>query len=176
MISPRILKECAQELSTSLCTLFNKSFTSGLIPTEWKTANITPIHKKGPKHKKENYRQVSLTSIVCKVAEKIVRSRVTAFWSEHQVFNPHQFGYLKEKSTLAQLLSCFHDWSSSRNNSKITDVVFLDLSKAFDSVPHERLLLKLNKYGIDGPLLLWFRQFLTKRQQRVGIRGTYSNW
>ena len=88
MISPRILKECAQELSTSLCTLFNKSFTSGLIPTEWKTANITPIHKKGPKHKKENYRQVSLTSIVCKVAEKNVRSRVTAFWSEHQVLNP----------------------------------------------------------------------------------------
>ena len=126
-------------------------------------ANITPIHKRGPKHKKENYRQVSLTSIVCKVAEKIVRSRVTAFWSEHPVLNPHQFGY-------------FHDGSLSRNNSKITDVVFLDLSKAFDSVPHERLLLKLNKYGIDGALLLWFRHFLTKRQQRVGIRGMYSSW
>ena len=110
------------------------------------------------------------------MAEKIVRSRVTAFWSEHQVLNPHQFGYLKGKSTLAQLLSCFHDWSSSRNNSKITDVVFFYLSKAFDSVPHERLLLKLNKYGIEGPLLSWFRQFLTNRQQRVGIRGTYSSW
>ena len=134
--------------------------------------------QKGDNHKKENYRQVSLTSIVCKVAEKIVRFRVTAFWSEHQVLNPHQFGYLKGKSTVAHLLSCFHDWSSSRNNSKITDVVFLDLSKAFDSVPHdhERLLLKLNKCGIDGPLLLWFGQFLTNRQQRVGIRGTYSNW
>ena len=110
------------------------------------------------------------------MAEKIVRSRVTAFWSEHQDLNPHQFGYLKGKSTLAQLLSCFHDWSSSRNNSKITDVVFLDLSKAFDSVPHECLLLKLKKYGIDGSLLLWFRQFLTNRQQRVGIHGTYSKW
>ena len=134
-------------------------------------ANVTPIHKKGRKHKKENYPQVSLTSIVCKVAEKIVRSRVTAFWSEHQVLN-----YLKGKSTLAQLLSCFHDWSSSRNNSKITDVVFLDLSKAFDSVPYERLLRKLNKHEIDGPLLLWFRHFLTNGQQRVVIRGTYSNW
>lgn len=108
------------------------------------------------------------------MAEKIVR--FVAFWLEHQVLNPHQFGYLKGKSTLAQLLSCFHDWSLSRNNSKITDVVFLDLSKAFDSVPHERLLLKLNKYGIDGALLLWFRQCLTKRQQRVGIRGTFSSW
>ena len=79
MILPCILKECAQELSISLCALFNKSFTSGLIPTEWKTANITPIHKKGPIHNKENYRQVSLTSVVCKVAENIVGSRVTAF-------------------------------------------------------------------------------------------------
>ena len=139
-------------------------------------ANITPIHKKGHKHRKENYRQVSLTSIFYKVAEKIVRSRVTAFWLQHHVLNSHQFGFTKGKSTLAQLLSCFHDWSSSRNNSKTTDVVFLDFSKAFDIVPHERLLLKLNKYGIDGPLLLWFRHFLTNRQQRVGIRGTYSNW
>jgi len=117
-----------------------------------------------------------MVAIVCKMAEKIVGSRVTAFWSEHQVLNPHQFGFLKGKSPLAQLFSCFHDWSSSRNNSKITDVVFLDPSKAFDSVPHERLLLKLNKYGIDGPLLLWLRHFLTYRQQRVGIRGIYSNW
>ena len=139
-------------------------------------ANITPIHKKGHKNRKENYRQVGLTSIFYKVAEKIVRSRVTAFWLQHHVLNSHQFGFTKGKSTLAQLLSCFHDWSSSRNNSKTTDVVFLDFSKAFDIVPHERLLLKLNKYGIDGPLLLWFRHFLTNRQQRVGIRGTYSNW
>ena len=75
-VSPRILKECAQELSTSLCKLFNKSFNSGTLPMDWKIANITPIHKKGPKHKKENYRQISLTSIIYKVAEKIIRSRV----------------------------------------------------------------------------------------------------
>jgi len=65
--------------------------------------------QKGPKHKKENYRQVSLTFIFGEVAKKILRSRVTAFWSEHHVLNPHQFGYLKEKSTLAEPLSCFHD-------------------------------------------------------------------
>ena len=63
-----------------------------------------------------------------------------------------------------------------RNSSKATDVIFLDLSKAFDSVPHERLLLKLNRHGIDGPLLLWFGNFLKNRQQRVTIRGTFSTW
>ena len=158
LISPHTLK-CTPELSTSLCVLFNKSFSTGMLPADWKIANITLIHKKGNKHKKENYRQISLTSIVCKMAEKIVRSRITTFWSTHHVLSTNQFGYLEGKSTLAQLLSCFHDWCLSRNNSKTTDAIFLDLSKAFDSVPHKRLLLKLSRYGINGPLLRWFREF-----------------
>ena len=77
---------------------------------------------------------------------------------------------------MLQLLSCYDDWCVSRNSSKACDVIFLDLSKAFDSVPHERLLLKLNRYGIDGQLHLWFRNFLTKRKQRVLICGTFSEW
>ena len=102
----------------------------------------------------------------------MVRSRVTAFWSDH-----HQFGYLKWKSySLAELLSCYHHWCLTRNSSKATNVIFLDLSKAFDRVPHERLLHKLNRHGIDNPLLLWFINSLKNRQQRVTIRGTYSNW
>ena len=138
-------------------------------------ANITPIHKKGHKHKKENYCQISLTSVVCKVAENIVRFRVTAFWSDH--LKPiNQFRYLKGKSSLAELLSCYHHWCLTRNSSKAADVIFLDLSKAFDRVPHERLLLKLNRHGIDAPLLVWCINSLKNRQQRVTIRGTYSNW
>lgn len=73
---PRILKECVLELSTSLCNLFNKSFQSGSLPSDWKIVHIIPVHKKGPKHKKGNYRQISLTSIISKTAEKIVTSRV----------------------------------------------------------------------------------------------------
>ena len=101
----------------------------------------------------------------------MVQSRVTAFWSDH-----HQFGYLKWKSSLAELLSCYHHWCLTRNSSKATDVIFLDLSKAFDRVPHECLLHKLNRHGIDNPLLLWFINSLKNRQQRVTIRGTYTNW
>ena len=173
---PRILKECALELSTSLCNLFNKSFQSGSLPSDWKIAHIIPVHKKGPKHKKENYRQISLTSIISKIAEKIVTSRVVSFWTEHQLLNPSQFGYLEGRSTVSQLLSCYNDWCLTRNSSKASDVIFLDLSKAFDSVPHEHLLLKLNRNGIDGQLHLWFRNFLTNRKQRVLIHGSYSDW
>ena len=109
-LSPRIFKESALELSTSLCDLFNKSFQSGLLPNDWKIAHITPVQKKGPKHKKENYRQISLTSIISKRAEKIVKSRVVSFWPEYQVLNPSQFGYSKGRSTVSQLLSCYNDW------------------------------------------------------------------
>lgn len=77
---------------------------------------------------------------------------------------------------MSQFLSCYNDWCLTRNSSKVSDVIFLDLSKAFNSVPHERLLLKLNRYGIDGQLHLWFRNFLTNRKQRVLIRGSYSDW
>ena len=90
-ISPYIVKQCADELSTSLCNLFNKSFQLGILPMDWKIANITPIHKKGSKYNKENYRQISLTSISSKVAEKIVKSRVMVFWTEHKLLNQNQF-------------------------------------------------------------------------------------
>ena len=175
-IPPRILKECASQLAPSLANLFNKSFSSGMLPQDWKLANIAPIHKKNSKCKRENYRQISLTSIISKIAEKIVRDRSVEFWLSRKVFNENQFGYLKNKSTLSQLLLCYNDWAKTRNDTKATDVVFMDFSKAFDSVPHERLLYKLEQHGIGGALLKWFRNFLTNRQQRVVVRGSYSKW
>ena len=101
----------------------------------------------------ENYRQMSLTCIVCKIAEAVVRTRVVDLWSDLNLFNPDQFAYLRGY-TLAQLLTCYNDWAKARNRSQQTSIIFLDLSKDFDSVPHERLLLKLQRQGIDGSLLL----------------------
>ena len=87
---------------------------------------------------------------------KIVRDRLTSFWQDQNVINKNQFGFLEGRSTVTQLLSTFHDFARSRNSSVATDVVFLDLAKAFDSVPHERLLIKLYGLGID-----WRANFLT---------------
>ena len=98
---------------------------------------------------------------------------MTNFWQDLGVLNVIQFGFLEGKSTVTQLLTCYDDWASSRNKSKPTDIVFLDFTKAFDSLPHERLLLKLKGYGIEGNLLHWFRNFLTNRQQRVVVRGLF---
>ena len=176
-ISPRILRECAQVLSSLLALFLNTSFSQGQLPCIWKSAHITPAHKEGRKNLMENHRpEKSLTCIVCKIAEAVVRTRVVDFWSDLDLFNPDQSAYLRGRSTLAQLLTCYTDWAKARNRLQQTDIIFLDVSKAFDSVPHERLLLKLLRHGIDGSLLLWIRNFLTKRRQRVVLRGNCSDW
>ena len=160
----------------SICKIFNLSFSLGKIPDCWKQADIIPLHKKGAKNNCKNYRPVSLTSILCKVCEKIARQHLEEFWITKDIFIPNQFGFMKGKSCLSQLFTVFHDWAHNRNSGLPTDVVFLDFTKAFDSVPHERLLLKLHAYGIRDPLLSWVRSFLTNRQQRVVLRGHYSSW
>lgn len=103
-LPPRILMECASVLSSPLCFFFNKSFSTGKLPHLWKLANITPLFKKGSKTDRNNYRQVSLTLVVCKIAEKIVKSRVMDFWQNINIFNPNQFAYMEGRSTLSEIL------------------------------------------------------------------------
>lgn len=103
------------------------------------------IYKKGSKSSRENYRPISLTSIVCKIGEKIVFDRMFDFQHETDLINNNQFGFLRGRSTATQLLSTFNDWVKSWNLPIPTDVIFLDLAKTFDSVPHEWLLLKIEK-------------------------------
>ena len=126
--------------------------------------------RRAPNLSKKITAQSLLTSIVCKIGEKIVFDRLHKFWQETGLINNNQFGFLKGRSTVTQLLSSLNDLAKPRNLSHPTDVVFLDLAKAFDSVPHERLLLKLKSNGIDGCLHAWLRHFLTGRRQRVILR------
>lgn len=98
------------EIALIFCSLLNRSFFAGEVPYAWKIGNIVLVHKKGRKYCRENYRQVSLTSIACKVSETIVKDRVVNFSQSLNVFNSNQFGFLEGKSTLTQLLRCFDDW------------------------------------------------------------------
>ncbi|CAB4014257.1 Hypothetical predicted protein [Paramuricea clavata] len=109
--------------------------------------------------------------------EKIIRDRSIEFWLRYKVFNQNQFGYLRNKSTLSQLLLCYNDWAQARNAKITTDVFFFRFPKSVRHiVPYEPVLHKLEQYGISGVLLNWFRNFLTNRSQCVVVRGSFSTW
>ncbi len=163
-------------MSSSLADLFNKSLQDSVLPLDWVSANICPVYKKGDKHCVSNYRPISLTCILSKVLEKIVHAKLYSMLEENKLLSNHQYGFRRQRSTTTLLLSAVNDWGNTLNSHQSVHCLFLDMSKAFDSIPHERLLLKLQLFGVGGSLLLWFRNYLTTRRQRVVLNGIYSNW
>ena len=175
-LHPRVLKEAANEISQPLATIFNISMKEGRVPEDWKIAHVTAIFKKGKKTTPGNYRPVSLTSIICKLMESIIRDKLMEFIDERDLLSDDQHGFRSGRSCVTQLLEIVEIWSSMLDEGGGIDVVYLDFRKAFDSVPHERLLKKVKSYGIQGNLLCWIRSFLTGRKQRVIVNGGESSW
>ena len=105
-ISPKILKETKEQISTPLAHVFNMPFQEGIVPLEWKEANIIPLLKNGSRNKSVKYRPVSLTSVICKVLETIIRDHMMDYLIKHKLINPSQHGFLKARSCLTNLL-CF---------------------------------------------------------------------
>ena len=139
------------------------SLSIGVLPAKWKFANITPAFKKDDPTITSNYRPISLLCVISKVLERCVFNHCYHHLSPS--FYQFQHGFLKGKSTTTQLLEVYHDILDSVASGNEVDVIYLDLSKAFDKVPHNLLLLKLKHYGINGSLLSWFGSYLTDRYQ-----------
>ena len=175
-ISPRILKEAKTELVKPLTLLFNKSLQSGTMPEEWKLANVTPIFKKGSKSLPSNYRPISLTSVVCKMLETLIRDKLVKHLEDNNLIKNTQHGFRNKRSCLTNLLDFFYDILNQYDKSKAVDIVYLDFQKAFDKVPHKRLLTKLKSHGIQGDVLRWVENWLHNRKQRVVINGKASKW
>ena len=142
-IPARLLKECSQQIVPSLCSLFNLSLQSSWIPSEWKSADVVPIHKKDSKEPAGNYRPISLLSIVIKVCVYI---RFHNHILHH--ISQAQHGFLRKRSCVTQLLSIFHTIGHDLDKNIQTDVLYLDFAKAFDSVDHAIVLEKLRGYGV----------------------------
>ncbi len=175
-LHPRVLKELAEELAAPLTIIYNTSLREGELPTQWREANICPIFKKGDKEDPANYRPVSLTSIVCKVLERIICEVIIKHIKDNDLTCQQQHGFSKGKSVVTNLLEALDVWTEALSHNIPVDVIFLDYAKAFDTVPHERLLRKMEALGITGNLLQWTRQFLTRRRQQVSVDGTSSGW
>ena len=137
--------------------IFTQFYDSGNLSEKWKTAIVPPIHKKEDKSSPKNYRPISLTCIACKVMENVLSSHMSRYFKVNNILKPHQHGFHKGSSTETQLISVLNDWFTSLDKRRRTDVLLLDFSKAFDTVPHNRLLHKLNYYGICGKTHRWIK-------------------
>ena len=166
---PRVLKEISEQLAGPLTILFNKSIQESTLPEDWKLAEITAIFKKGSRTSTNNYRPVSLTCILCKVLESFIRDIVQQHMEQFELYAKCQHGFRKSKSCVTQLLEVINDFSSYIDQGVPFDAIYLDFRKAFDSVPHERLLVKLRSYGIDGKVYMWIKDFLSDRLQYVKV-------
>ena len=175
-LHPRLLKEMAQQISQSLETIFQLSLKDGKVPTDWKQGEFTAIHKKGSRRTAGNYRPVSLTCLLCKIMESLVRETIIDHMRENSLFSKYQYGFINRRSTTLQLLFVLDEWTEILDQGGTIDAVYLDFMKAFDKVPHERLLHKLSAYGISGDLHNWIRSFLTGRTQRVKVDSAASQW
>ncbi len=173
-ISPRVLKELAEELYLPLSKFFQHSLDSGTVPKQWKRALVTPIFKKGDKHNPANYRPVSLTAVCCKILEHIVSKSILTHLESNHILTDDQHGFRHRRSCETQLILFVDELLQGMCEGKQMDAVVMDFSKAFDMVPHKSLLVKLRSYGILNTTLCWIESFLSDRTQCVVVDGEIS--
>uniref|UniRef100_A0A670HT18 Reverse transcriptase domain-containing protein n=1 Tax=Podarcis muralis TaxID=64176 RepID=A0A670HT18_PODMU len=175
-LHPRVLKELADVISEPLAVIIENSWRTGEVPADWRRANVVPIFKNGKREDPNNYRPVSLTSIPGKILEQIIKQTVCEHLERNTVITNSQHGFLKNKSCQTNLISFFDRITSLVDEGNAVDVAYLDFSKAFDKVPHDILVKKLVKCGLDYATTQWICNWLTDRTQRVLINGSSSSW
>jgi hypothetical protein len=173
-IPSKVLKNCADVLAAPLTTIFNCSLKSGSLPSDWLKANVSCIFKKGDRNKAENYRPVSLTSVACKLLEHCICRHIKTHLEKHSILTDKNHGFRSGFSCETQLLTTMNDLQKNNNAGVQSDIIILDFSKAFDTVPHPHLLHKLNHYGIQGNIHKWITCFLTERTMKVVVEGDSS--
>jgi len=175
-LSPRVLVTISSEIAEPIGIIFRKSLDAGHVPRDWRTANITPLFKKGKRSQEDNYRPVSLTSQICKVVESVLRDELVYHLESHNLLQNSQHGFRKGFSCATNLLTFLETVTAYIDEKSNVGTVYLDLAKAFDKLSYQRLILKLKAHGVDGLVCIWTEAWLTDRQQRVCLDGLYSRW
>ena len=175
-IHPRPLKELADVLSKPITMIFKLSLSTGQLPRSWLDAVISPIYKKGQRCLAENYRPVSLLCILCKILESIITPQIVQHIKTNHLACSQQHGFTKGRSTTTNLLEALNIWSEAMMHGIPVDILFLDYSKAFDTVPHRRLMKQIESFGIYGQALQWINSFLSNRRQQVRANGEVSDF
>ena len=174
-VSPDVFKSVISHVSRPLCHICNLSLSKGIFPDKLKIAKVTPIFKAGDQCEIGNYRPISVLSCLSKLLEKIVYIRTVSFVSKFDILYNGQYGFRSNHSTDMAIMDMVHKITTCLENRNISIGVFLDLSKAFDTINHNILLHKLNSYGIRGTPLDWFCSYLSNRKQYTNIDSCSSS-
>ena len=165
-----MLKRLKVAIVKPLVKIFNASIKTGIFPTNMKTAEVVPLHKNGSREDKNNYRPISLLLTISKLLEKIVYKWVYAFLdSTNQLYNS-QYGFRADHSCSQAISELVGEVAKNTEKNHTTCSIFIDLSKAFDTLEHTTVIQKLEQYGIRGQTLLWFKSYLEGRKLRVRCR------
>ena len=173
-ISARMLKNTARPIAPSITNLFNGSIRCGYPPSGWKTSSVVPIPKKPRAEHSSDFRPISLLRIISKVLEHHFFKFINSHLAENHPLSNCQWGFQPGKSTVSALIECTHDWFLQLEKQKEIGAVFFDFRKAFDTVPHQPLLDKLHRIGLDPHITTWIHNYLAERYQKVVLNGECS--
>jgi hypothetical protein len=174
-ISTKMIKFIGEEIASPLAHIFNISLRTGQFPANFKKCRVIPIFKAGDPLDCDNYRPISLLNSISKVLEKIVAEKLVFHLNVNDLLYQHQYGFLAKRSTEQNLMQILNFVTKALNDNMFCIGVFLDLRKAFDVCSHEILLAKLERMGIQGTALEWFKNYLSERTMVVDINGSFSD-
>ena len=175
-IPARVIKELKEEIARPLQILFRRSMDTGTIPDKWRLAEVTPIFKKGSKAVPGNYRPVSLTVIIGKMMERLVKDAMMQHVESHGLLCDAQHGFRTGRSPQTNLVEFLNETTKWIDDGKAFDIIYLDFSKAFDKVSHAKLVEKLEMANIVGKVKVWIADWLKGRKQRVKVEESFSDW
>ena len=158
-----------------LARLFDISINNGTLPGDWKKALVFPIYKGGDRTVVQNYRPVSLNSVLCKQMEHVITGYMRQVWENCDWIYEGQHGFRPGYSCESEIITVCQDVSDALDEVTRLDAIIIDFSKAFDRVPHDRLLKKISHSGVDPRVIVWIREFLIGRSQRVRVGGKLSD-
>ncbi|PKU42894.1 rna-directed dna polymerase from mobile element jockey-like [Limosa lapponica baueri] len=175
-IHPRVLKELAKVLTKPLPIIYPHFCLTCEVPSDWRLANVIPIHKKAWEEDPGDYRPVSLTSVPGKVTEQIILSAIMWHMRDNQEIRSSHHEFMKGKFCLTNLIPFCNKVTPLVDEGKTIDILYLDFSKSFDTVTHSVLLEKLAAYDLDESTLRWVKNWLDGQSQRVVVNGAKSSW
>ncbi|CAH8633551.1 unnamed protein product, partial [Dicrocoelium dendriticum] len=173
-IPPCLIKRSGSDFLLLLLNLFTLSFNNGVYPTQWKTSVVIPRHKNGAAHEVKNFRPINHTPIVSRIMERIVKNELFIFLNKANIISNSQHGFMQGRSCATCQTDFLNHTTAAIDNGNSVVILFLDMQKAFDRVPHRRLLNKLKAIGIGEPMFSWLSSYLIGRQQVVRIGDHFS--